>query len=159
MNRDHQVRQFVLAVFLACVVLPDTAGGQSATAPSPVLPGSLRWASPPGMPGLQAAWVLGAEASAGPYVQRVRVAAGERIPPHRHPDSRHTTVLAGTIYVGFGDTFDEAKVVAVPAGAVYVAPANVPHFVWARDGEASYQESGVGPTGTQFVPPVATKAR
>ena len=44
--------------------------------------------------------------------------------------------------------FDESKVVAIPAGGVYVAPANVAHYVWARDGEAIYQEAGVGPTAT-----------
>lgn len=47
--------------------------------------------------------------------------------------------------------FAETKVVAIPSGAVYVAPANVPHYVWARDGEVLYQEAGVGPTGTTFV--------
>jgi hypothetical protein len=62
-------------------------------------------------------------------------------------------VLSGTIYVGFGATFDEAKMVAVPAGGVYVAPAKVPHYVWAKDGEAVYQEAGVGPTATVPVTP------
>jgi quercetin dioxygenase-like cupin family protein len=79
---------------------------------------------------------------------RMKLAAGARIPPHTHPDPRSSTVLAGTIWVGFGETFDEAALVAVPAGAVYVAPAGVPHYVWAKDGEAIYQESGVGPTAT-----------
>ncbi len=60
-------------------------------------------------------------------------------------------MLAGTLYVGFGETFDETKVVTIPTGAVYVAPANVPHYVWAKDGEAMYQEAGVGPTGTSFI--------
>ena len=38
------------------------------------------------------------------------------------------------------------QVVAVPAGAIYVAPANVMHYVWAKDGAVEYQETGVGPT-------------
>ncbi|MCC7485014.1 MAG: cupin domain-containing protein [Burkholderiales bacterium] len=120
-------------------------------APVPVLPDNIRWVSPPNVAGLQAAWILGAEQKPGPYIIRVKLAAGARIPPHAHPDDRNSTVLAGTIYVGFGETFDETKLVAIPAGALFVAPANVPHYVWARDVDAIYQEAGVGPTGTSFI--------
>lgn len=114
--------------------------------PQPVLPEQLRWASPPNNPAVQGAWVVGAERAAGPYLFRVKLAAGARVPPHTHPDARSSTVLAGTLYVGFGTAFDAAQVVAVPTGAVYVAPAGVPHYVWAKDGEVVYQESGTGPT-------------
>ena len=48
-------------------------------------------------------------------------------------------MLSGTLYVGFGEQFDESTLVAVPAGAVYVAPAGVPHFLMAKDGEVIYQ--------------------
>ena len=120
-------------------------------APAPVLPDSIRWVSPVNVSGLQAAWILGAEQNSGPYIIRVKLATGARIAPHTHPDERNSTVLAGTIYVGFGETFDETRVVAIPTGAVYVAPANVPHYVWARDADAMYQEAGVGPTGTSFI--------
>lgn len=120
-------------------------------APVPVLPDSLRWTSPPNLPWLRTAWILGAEESPGAYVLRVKLANGGRIAPHTHPDARNSTVLSGTIYVGFGETFDAAKLVAIPAGAVYVVPAGVPHFVWAKDGDAVYQEAGIGPTGTSFI--------
>ena len=140
--------------FLALIALVASFTGlafaQSNT-PAPVLPESLRWAGPPNLPALKAAWVLGAEQKPGPYILRVRLAANGRIPPHTHPDERNSTVLSGTIYVGFGETFDESKVVAVPTGAVYVAPANVPHYIWAKDGDAEYQEIGVGPTGTAIL--------
>lgn len=116
--------------------------------PEPVLPESLEWFSPPSNPGLKATWVVGAEQASGLYALRVRLAAGARIAPHTHPDVRYSTVLKGTLYVGFGATVDESSMVAVPAGAVYVAPANQPHYLWARDGAVEYQESGVGPTGT-----------
>ena len=86
------------------------------------------------------------EKEAAPYVLRVRLDQGGRIPVHTHPDTRNSTVLSGTLYVGFGDIADETKMVAVPAGGVYVAPAHVPHFLWARDGDVVYQEGGVGPT-------------
>ena len=116
--------------------------------PTPILPDNLRWAGPPQIPALKAAWVLGSENENGPYILRVKLAANGLIPAHAHPDQRITTVLSGTIYVGFGETFDADKFVAVPAGAVYVAPANAPHYIWAKDGNAEYQEAGVGLTAT-----------
>lgn len=140
-----------LAAALLIVGVACWAAAAPQRTPVPILPDDLRWASPPNLPGLRAAWVLGAENKPVPYLLRVKLAAGARIPPHSHPDERSTTVLSGTLYVGFGDALDERTLVPVPAGAVYVAPANLPHYVWARDAEAVYQEAGIGPTGTAFV--------
>jgi quercetin dioxygenase-like cupin family protein len=117
----------------------------------PILPESLRWTSPPTIPGLKGTWVLGAEKQEGTYVQRVILAAGARIPPHTHPDTRYSTVLSGTLYVAFGARPADADFVAVPAGALYLAPADQPHTLWARDGEVTYQEAGNGPTGTAML--------
>lgn len=118
--------------------------------PQTLDPAQARWFAPPSLPGLRAAWLAGDETQPGPYVLRVKLAAGHRVPPHTHPDRRHTTVLSGTLHVGFGDTMDEAAAVAVPAGMLYEAPAGVPHWVWARDGDVEYQESGTGPTATRM---------
>jgi quercetin dioxygenase-like cupin family protein len=121
--------------------------------PLPILPDALSWLSPPGNPAVQGAWVLGDEHSPGPYILRVRLAADGRIAPHTHPDTRNTTVLSGTLYVGFGTVFDESAMVALPPGSVYVAPAGLAHFVRAKDGATLYQEAGVGPTATVPVEP------
>lgn len=142
------MRNLLAVVLLYTSIISAAADGQM---PVPILPDSIHWASPANIPGLQTAWVLGAEQKPGPYILRVKLAAGTRIPPHTHPDERHTTVLSGTIYVGFGKTFDETKVVAIPSGAVYVVPAHVPHYIWARDGTAMYQEDGTAPTGTVMI--------
>lgn len=142
----------VALLLLAGAAVAATVLDEAPPKPEPVLPESLQWVSPPGRPGLEAAWVLGSAQASGAYVLRVRLAAGAKIPPHTHPDSRHTTVLTGTLYVGFGEASGEARLVAVPEGGVYLAPANLPHYLWARDGDVVYQESGVGPTGNQFIP-------
>jgi quercetin dioxygenase-like cupin family protein len=134
----------VLGFLAAALGAANTSGLPAA--PAPVVPESLSWISPPGNEALRAAWVLGGEKVAAPYVLRVRLAQGGRIPVHTHPDVRNSTVLSGTLWVGFGESADETKMVAVPAGAVYVAPAGVPHYLWARDGDVLYQEGGVGPT-------------
>ena len=135
---------------LATMVISIPAIAQT-NGPSPVLPDGLVWASP--RAGVQLAWVVGADKTAGPYILRVKLAAGALVPPHTHPDERNSTVLTGTIYVGFGDSVDKLKVVAVPVGGVYVAPAGVAHYIWAKDGEATYQEAGVDPTTTMPVRP------
>jgi quercetin dioxygenase-like cupin family protein len=125
----------------------------AAESPLIVRPESFKWFSPPGNPALQGAWVVGGEHSSGAYILRVKLAAGGRIPPHTHPDERNSTVFSGTLYVGFGDAFDEAKMIVIPAGGVYVAPARVAHYVWAKDGDVMYQEAGLGPTATTLVKP------
>ena len=108
-------------------------------------------AKSPGNPALESAWVLGDGNKPGPYLLRVKLAAGGRIRPHTHPDERNSTDLQGVVYIGFGSTFDESKLVAIPTGAVCVIPAALPHYVWARDGDVIYQEAGAGMTGTTFI--------
>lgn len=145
------MKHLIAAALIVTSAYSTVVMGQSA--PVPILPDSIHWVSPPNTSGLQVAWLLGAEQEPGAYIIRVRVATRTKIPPHMHPDDRNTTVLKGTIYVGFGETFDEAKVVAIPSGAVYVAPANIPHYIWAKDADAIYQEAGTGPTGMTFIKP------
>jgi quercetin dioxygenase-like cupin family protein len=137
-------------LFTACLFTTLAHGAFAQTKPAPILPEQLQWAGAAG--GAQNVMVVGAADKAGLYQQRVRMPAGAKIQPHTHPDERISVVLEGTIYVGFGDSFDESKVVAIPTGAVYVAPAGVPHYVWAKDGAALYQEGGMGPTGATFIP-------
>ena len=145
-------RLLALLVLSAGFVAQAQAQAQS-NVPTPILPDRLHWAGPPQIPALKAAWLLGSERQPGPYVLRVRLAANGLIPAHTHPDPRYTTVLSGTIHVGFGETFDASKTVAIPTGAVYVAPANVPHYIWAKDGNAEYQEAGEGLTATEMLKP------
>jgi len=144
------IARVVMAGWLAAAA---AALAGEAMAPEPILPEALRWAGPPDNPKLRGAWVVGSESAPGPYALRVSLLHGGRIAPHTHPDTRHTTVLSGTLYVGFGQTEDDARLVAVPAGGVYVAPQGVPHYVYAKDGDVVYQEGGVGPTGNIPVRP------
>jgi len=142
------MRNRIPALLLACLV--GTAFGQTGS-PTPILPDTVKWSPSPIGPVLMSAWLIGAPESHGMYVQRIKIACGAKLPPHTHPDERFIVVLSGTIHVGFGETIDESKVVAIPESGMYVAPAGVPHYVWAKDGDAVYQESGVGPTETVFI--------
>ena len=82
------------------------------------------------------------------YVNHVIYAKGVRIEPHSHPDERVVTVLGGTFYQGIGETFDEAKAHALPAGSVIVIPPGTPHYGFAKYGDVTLQEIGIGPTAT-----------
>lgn len=145
------MKKTVLAMLLsaACSL---NAMGQSEI-PRPVHPGSIKWSSPASMPGVQVAWVVGAGDRAGLYLLRGKIAKGSMIPSHTHPEERNGTVLSGTMYVGFGPKLDEATAIAIPAGGVWVAPAGVAHYLWAKDGEVVFQCAGVGPSATHFVKP------
>lgn len=143
------IRNILMAIFFT-LAITFTLFAQSVT-PQPIIPDTLKWFSPPNNKHLKAAWVLGAENHSGTYALRVELNKGGKIPPHTHPDTRYSTVLSGTLYVGFGESFEESGLIAVPTGGVYVAPANVPHYLFAKDGDVIYQEAGEGPTATVLV--------
>jgi hypothetical protein len=88
----------------------------------------------------------------GLFVTRVRFSPGWKDMPHWHPDEvRTVAVLSGTFYFGSGDTWDESKFKAYPAGTFYSEPPKSPHFSWAKDGEVIIQISAMGPTGKTFI--------
>jgi quercetin dioxygenase-like cupin family protein len=97
------------------------------------------------------ATVVGDMSRPGPYAARTKLPAGLRIPPHFHPEARIVLVMSGTLYVGYGDRFDEARLTALPAGSVFTEPEKEPHFTWARDGDVLLHVTGVGPTGTTWI--------
>ena len=117
-------------------------------APNPWTQG-VRFAAMSGAEKAEAAVLTGSQAAAGLYTIRVRLGAGGHIAPHSHPDARVLTVVSGEVWYGFGETMDPANARRYPAGAVFVVPANAPH--WSKaDAEAVYQEAGMGPSA--FVP-------
>jgi quercetin dioxygenase-like cupin family protein len=88
----------------------------------------------------------------GLFVTRVKFSAGWKDPPHWHPDEvRTVAVLSGTFYFGRGDTWDESKFMAYPAGTFYSEPPKAPHFTWAKDGDVVIQITGIGPSGKTFI--------
>lgn len=101
--------------------------------------------------GVTLALVTGDPAKAGLYTTHATMAAGSRVAPHTHPDPRITVVTDGTMYVGVGEVFDPARLVAYPEGSVFVTPADVPHFMLAKDGATSVLDSGAGPSGVDFI--------
>lgn len=97
--------------------------------------------------------LVGDPSGPGPYVIRVRVPAGVRMMPHRHPEDRVYTILSGVFYIGLGERFDATRLTAHAPGSVLVLPGGEAHFHWAKSGEYIAQVSAIGPLGFTYVDP------
>ena len=102
-------------------------------------------------PSVSLAVIVGQPSQAGPYTIRVRVPRGVKLMPHRHPEDRVYTVIAGVFYIGVGDQFDPEKLEAYPPGSVVVLPGNTSHFHWAKSCEYITQVTAIGPLGLEYV--------
>jgi hypothetical protein len=111
----------------------------------------MQWRPSALYPGVQVGDLEGGNDS-GPYTLRGRFPAGSIERPHSHPTMGHVTVLAGIVHFGFGERFDSAATTAYRAGAFFIVPANVPHFLW-MEGETVIQNHGEGPYEVVFVDP------
>jgi quercetin dioxygenase-like cupin family protein len=119
-----------------------------------VLPEDIDWEPFPAFPpSARLAVVVGHPTEPGPYVIRVKVPAGVKLMPHRHPEDRVYTIISGVFYIGLGERFDSDKLRAYPPGTVVVLPGGTPHFHWARSGEYVSQVSAIGPLGLEYLDP------
>jgi anti-sigma factor ChrR (cupin superfamily) len=115
-------------------------------------PDGLKWQDgPPSLPpGAKFAVLEGDPAKPGPFVFRVKVPDGYKIPPHTHPKPERVTVVSGTFHLGMGDTFDVKKGEVLPAGTYGMWPAGMKHFVWVK-GETVVQFHGDGPWVIEYL--------
>jgi quercetin dioxygenase-like cupin family protein len=148
------LRSLATATTLCALAIPGIGGELPAGAVA-LTPSQLTW-KPGRVPGIENAALLGSSKAAGPYIERVRYPANFVIQAHTHPDQRTYTVISGTWYIGYGDTFDETKLQALPAGSFYTEPAGVHHFVASKDEPVVLQLSGMGPTATQLLDKAST---
>jgi len=105
-------------------------------------------------PAARLAVLVGDPTKPGPYLIRVKLPAGTKMLPHKHPEDRIYTVISGVFYIGLGDQFDESKLSANAPGSVIVLPGGQPHFHWAKSGEYVTQVSAIGPLGLAYIDPV-----
>jgi len=128
--------------------LPDQAQFRS------ILPEDVDWkpfaAFPPEV---RLAVMVGTPSEPSPYVIRVKVPAGVKLMPHRHPEDRIYTVLSGVFYIGLGEKFDADRLQAFPLGSVVVLPGGSWHFHWAKSGEYVTQVTAIGPLGLEYLHP------
>ncbi len=153
-----------LVLALCCLALPavidglrvvvDAVDAQAKPEPMALMPSEMKWETQGGLTlaGMEQVKLVGDPSKPGPYTIRLKFPAGYRLAPHTHPDYREVTILSGTFYTGHSDKFDAALIKALPAGSFYTEPANLPHFIEARE-PVTIQVSGTGPSGRKFVSP------
>lgn len=134
---------------LAATGLISIAAAQ--TVGPPTMPGDVKYTPIPFAPGAEAAYMASDGNKPEMYTLRVHLKPDAKIPPHTHPDGRMITILSGELIAGKGDKLEESGGVLLTPGSFFVVPAGAPHWSWAKNGDAVYQETGTGPTATNLI--------
>jgi quercetin dioxygenase-like cupin family protein len=116
--------------------------------------GELQWNdAPPSLPpGAKMAVLAGDPNNPQPFTMRIRVPAGYRVPPHRHPADENVTVISGSLVMGMGDELNTESGQALSAGDFVMMPAGMHHFAFAQE-ETTVEIHGIGPWGITYVNP------
>lgn len=114
----------------------------------------IEWVDgPPSLPkGAQFAVLEGNATKEGPFVFRVKIPDGYRIPVHTHPKTERVTVISGAFHIGMGDKFDKDAAEPLKPGTYGYWKAGMKHFVWI-EGETIVQFHGDGPWKIEYVNP------
>ncbi|MDK1493790.1 cupin domain-containing protein [Sinorhizobium sp. 7-81] len=138
------------ALAASLFVVPAQAGEKHVL----VSPDNIQWGpAPPVLPkGAQAAVLFGDPTKEGQFALRIKVPAGYHVPPHSHPVDENVTVISGTFKLGMGETADQSKAEALPAGSFISLPPGMNHYVY-TDEETVVQINTVGPWALDYVNP------
>lgn len=84
----------------------------------------------------------------GLYIELVRWKAGNTSRPHTHPSARYITVISGTWWLGWGNTYEPDKMYPAKTGTYVVHHANQPHYDGAKDEDCVIMIVGMGPANS-----------
>ena len=114
----------------------------------------LTWGPAPAVlpKGAEATVISGDPSKDGPYVLRLKMPGGYKVPAHNHPTAEYVTVLSGNFHLGMGDKLDETKGMELTAGGYGEAPAKMNHYAWASS-PVVVQIHGQGPFAISYVNP------
>ena len=112
----------------------------------------IAWGNgPPSLPaGAQAALLYGDPSKEGPFVLRLKMPAGYKIPPHSHPKPEIVTIISGAFHVGMGEKADEAQAKPLPAGSFFAFDPGMNHYAHVEE-ETVVQLSSSGPWAINYV--------
>jgi hypothetical protein len=106
---------------------------------------------PKGMPaGVRFAAITGDPAQPGPFVLRAELPPGYSISPYRRSSDESVVVLAGSLKIGDGSSFDAAQMRKFDSGAFVRLRADEPHYATTDEG-AVVQIMGTGPFAIEYV--------
>lgn len=144
-------RCLVGVALLAFVLLPAASVGAQVLCLSPE---QTKWMpAPPSYPkGAQIAVLVGDPSKEGPYVLRLKVPAGYKVPPHTHPQDENATVISGTLKLGIGGDLEEKNTQTLKAGGFFNMPKGMTHAAMFPE-ETIVQFHGIGPQNIIYVNP------
>jgi quercetin dioxygenase-like cupin family protein len=133
------------------------AGASTAIADDMKMPlnsSELEWGPAPAtLPkGAEITVLSGDPSKDGPFVLRLKMPSGYKVPPHHHPTDEYATVISGNFHIGMGDKVDEKKAIELRAGGYAEAPAKMNHYGWTSS-PSVVQLHGQGPFGITYVNP------
>lgn len=116
---------------------------------------SLKWGpAPPVLPkGVEIAVLAGDPGKKGPFVVRLKIPAGLKVPAHQHPTAEGVTVISGDFRFGMGDKLDESKAEKLGPGGFVDLPAHMNHYAFSGGGEVIVQINSEGPFEIKYVNP------
>jgi quercetin dioxygenase-like cupin family protein len=146
-----QSQKLVLALGL---LLAGTAIAFAQDMRPPINADDVKWGPvPPNIAaGAQLAVISGDPSQEGPFVMRLKMPAGYKVPAHYHPQYENVTVLTGEFHVGMGDKLDTDKGMLLRPGGYVEAPAKMHHYAWVTS-DTIVQIAGPGPFGIIYVDP------
>lgn len=146
---------FAIVVAVAALAAGEAPQGRKAAdAFFGLAPATLSWAqAPAGLPpGAQAVVLEGDPGKSGYFALRLKTPAGYKVMPHHHPGVERVTVIEGTFYLGMGEAWNDAALVAYPAGSYVSIPKGHRHFAHFKE-PAVIQLASLGPWGITYVNP------
>jgi quercetin dioxygenase-like cupin family protein len=156
--RKHRAIALIAVVVIATTL---TRRSQLSASESPpvahhvmLTPAEIKWQPFPVLgPGIQSAMLSGDPNKVGsPFIFRLKMPDGTKVPPHWHPVDEHVTVISGTFLFGTGEKFDTNALRELPAGSYAFMPKRTRHFALAK-GDTIIQLNGVGPFRVIYVNP------
>ncbi len=146
------------AMSLIAIILGSLAGSAfaQATSNSEVFLNSkdIKWGdAPPSIPkGAKLAVLQGDPGKPGPFVIRLMLPPGFKLPPHAHSQDESLTVISGTFYFGTGDKIEMSKAHALNAGGFHALSAGDHHYAFAK-AQTVVQVNGMGPFNITYINP------
>jgi mannose-6-phosphate isomerase-like protein (cupin superfamily) len=143
-NTEWATQEVIMKIALPTLIAAIAVAGVATTAPADpmkghtiVPPQEIKWGPAP------AVLPAGAEAA---------VLFGDRVAPHTHPVDEVITVISGTFRMGMGQSADQRKAQALPAGSFFALPPGTAHYVFTKE-ETVIQISTNGPWGLTYINP------
>lgn len=102
--------------------------------------------------GSEAVVLYGDPSKEGLFALRLKLPEGYVIAPHSHPRPEVVTVISGTFGLGMGESADQSKAQALPAGSFFAMEPNSVHYAVALE-DTIIQLNSTGPWTLTYVNP------